>query len=198
MLPQAIHIQSMCDIPFQQREKCKRVENTSPSSETPLVVCLSLPLNQCAAAIFLDENRTSKLHNRSQRNVERKQKGGFVKGWVWQMYPRSGFWYRHSVFVPSFRFLVPSFRFLYPRSCFLRSEMLQNKSSPNFSNFHPEFRPEYCSEFAPKFLRSFHAASRGKRRPEKNSPKISAIFQCKIPRQIQRKNLQEFSGERAK
>ena len=53
--------------------------------------------------------------------IERKQKGGFVKGRFWRMCPRSGFWYWGTsagslvpVFgtgehpnVPSFRLLVP-------------------------------------------------------------------------------------------
>ena len=50
---------------------------------------------------------------------ERKQKGGFVKGWFWPMCPRSVFLYRRSVFCN----LVPVFRvrhscFLCPRSGF--------------------------------------------------------------------------------
>ena len=53
------------------------------------------------------------------------------------------------------------------RGSFLRSEKLQNESSPNFSNFRPEFCPEFCSEFSPNFLRSFRASFRGKLRPEK-------------------------------
>ena len=31
---------------------------------------------------------------------------------------------------------------------FVRSEKLQNESSPNFSNFRPEFCPEFCSELS--------------------------------------------------
>ena len=56
---------------------------------------------------------------------------------------------------------------------------LQNESFPNFSNFPPEFCPEFCSEFFPNFSRTFRASFRGRRRPEKNSLKIPAIFQCK-------------------
>ena len=51
-------------------------------------------------------------------NFERKQKGGFVKGWFWRRCPRSVLLYCCSVFAPSFRFggsvapfLVSSFRF---------------------------------------------------------------------------------------
>ena len=41
-----------------------------------------------------------------------------------------------------------------PLACILsiRSEKLQNESSLNFSNLHPELRPEFCSEFSPIFL----------------------------------------------
>ena len=50
---------------------------------------------------------------------------------------------------------------------FVRSEKLQNESSPNFSNFGPGFCPEFCSEYSPKFSRIFRASFRGKRRPGK-------------------------------
>ena len=44
----------------------------------------------------------------------------------------------------------------------VRSEKPQNESSPNFSNFRPEFCPEFCSEFYPNFfLRSFRASFMG-------------------------------------
>ena len=43
----------------------------------------------------------------------------------------------------------------------IRSEKLQNESSPNFQNYCPEFCPEFYSEFSPNFLRSFHASFRG-------------------------------------
>ena len=35
----------------------------------------------------------------------------------------------------------------------VRSEKFQNESSPNFSNFRPEFCPEFCSEFSPNCSR---------------------------------------------
>ena len=69
------------------------------------------------------------------------------------------------------------------------SEKPQNGSSPNFSNFRPEVCAQFCSEFSPNFLRSSRASSRGKRRPETNSPKIPGIFQCKIPRQTRTKKI---------
>ena len=79
---------------------------------------------------------------------------------------------------------------------FVRSGKSQSESSPNFSNFCPEFCPEFLSEFSPNFLRSFRASFRGKRRPDKNSPKIPAMFECKIPRQIRKKNSQMFLERR--
>ena len=35
--------------------------------------------------------------------------------------------------------------------CYVRSEKLENESSPNSSNFRPEFCSEFCSEFSPEF-----------------------------------------------
>ena len=51
-------------------------------------------------------------------NFKRKQKGGFVNGRFWRMFPRYGFCIFALFFVPSFQFFVPSFLFLYPRSAF--------------------------------------------------------------------------------
>ena len=61
-----------------------------------------------------------------------------------------------------------------------RSEKLQTESSPNFSNFRPEFCPEFCSEFSPN-SRSFRASFRGKRRPEKIHQKSPPFFNAKFP-----------------
>ena len=44
---------------------------------------------------------------------------------------------------------------------------MQNESSPNYSNFRPEFCLEFCSEFSPRFLRSLRASFRWTRRQEK-------------------------------
>ena len=64
---------------------------------------------------------------------------------------------------------------------FLGSEKLQNKSSPNFSNFRPEFCPEFCSEFSPNFLKNFRASFCGKRRPETIHQKSPPFFNAKFP-----------------
>ena len=73
----------------------------------------------------------------------------------------------------------------------VRSEKLQNESSPNFSNFRPGFSPEFSSEFSPKVLRIFVLCFPGNGDHE-NSPKITAIFQCQIPSQIRKKYSQFF------
>ena len=49
--------------------------------------------------------------------------------------------------------------------------------------------PEFSSEFCPQFSRGFRASFRG---DKKRSPKIPGVFQCKIPRQIRRKNPQSL------
>ena len=71
----------------------------------------------------------------------------------------------------------------------LRSEKLQNKSFPNFSNFRPEFCPEFCSEFSPNFSRTFRASFRG--RPEKIHQKSPPFFNAKFPGKHE-KNIQEI------
>ena len=69
---------------------------------------------------------------------------------------------------------------------FFRSEKLQNESSPNFSNFRPEFCPEFCPEFSPKFL-SFRASSCRKRRLEKIHQKSPQFFDAKLPGKFEEK-----------
>ena len=56
-----------------------------------------------------------------------------------------------------------------------------------FRIFVPNFAPSFSPNFFPKFLRSFRASFRGEMETRKNSPKIPAIFKCKIPRQIRKK-----------
>ena len=64
---------------------------------------------------------------------------------------------------------------------FFRSEKWQNESSPNFSNFVPEFPPEFCSEFSPNFSRSFRALFPRQRRPDKIHQKSPPFFNAKFP-----------------
>ena len=64
----------------------------------------------------------------------------------------------------------------------IRSEKWQNESSPNFSNFCPEFPPEFSQAFS-------CFVSQEARTRKKKSPKIPALFQCKFPRQIHAKNI---------
>ena len=63
----------------------------------------------------------------------------------------------------------------------VRRQKSQNESSPNFSNFRPEFCPEFCSEFSPNFLRSFRASFPGKWRPERIHRKSPTFFNAKFP-----------------
>ena len=69
----------------------------------------------------------------------------------------------------------------------VRSEKLQNESSPKFSNFCPEFCQEFCSEFSPNFSRSFRASFRGKRRQEKIHQKSPPFFNAKFPGRYEKK-----------
>ena len=71
----------------------------------------------------------------------------------------------------------------------VRSEKSQNKSSPIFSNFRPEFCSESRSEFPPNFLRSFRASFRGKRRP-KSPPFFNAKFPGKFEEKIHKSFLE--------
>ena len=66
----------------------------------------------------------------------------------------------------------------------VRTEKLQNESFPNFSNFRPGF--------APNFPRIFRWFSSWETETRNNSPKIPAIFQCKIFRQTRRKNVHKI------
>ena len=76
----------------------------------------------------------------------------------------------------------------------VRPEYLQNESSPNFSNFRPGCYPEFCSRIFPEFLEEFSCFIfvSWETETRKKSPKIPAIFQCKIPRQIPNKKSQNL------
>ena len=77
---------------------------------------------------------------------------------------------------------------------FIRSEKLQNESSPNFFEFSSRILPRILLRI---FLRSFRASFRGKRRPDKIHQKSPPFFNVKFPGKLERKNPQKFSGERA-
>ena len=81
-----------------------------------------------------------------------------------------------------------------------RGQKRCREKTPRISNFRPKFCSEKCSEFSPNVFENFsRALFLGKRRPLKfhqNSPPFS--FQCQIPKQLQRKTSQKFSGEQAK
>ena len=67
-----------------------------------------------------------------------------------------------------------------------------------FRIFVPNFAPNFSRSFLRIFRGVFVLRFVGDGDQKKNSPKIPAIFQWKIPRQFRRKNPQKFSGERAK
>ena len=78
---------------------------------------------------------------------------------------------------------------------FFRSENYRScrtKAPPNFSNLVSEFCSEFCSEFSPNAFRSFRASFRGKWRPEKNSPKISGVFNAECPGEFEEKVHKSF------
>ena len=96
--------------------------------------------------------------------IERKQKGGLVKGRFWRMYPRSGFWFRGT----SACTLVPvwyrgTFR-MYPRSGFLhrgtsakttllsaKTTLLETTLSCEPPKRHPPFHVLRTPEKTPTF-----------------------------------------------
>ena len=76
-----------------------------------------------------------------------------------------------------------------PQDVNVRSQELQNESSPNFSTFHPKM---FCSEFSPNLLTAFRASFRGKRRQEKIHQKSPAFFNAKFPGNFEEKIHKHF------
>ena len=70
---------------------------------------------------------------------------------------------------------------------FIRSEKSQNKSSPNFANFRPEFCSRILLRIFPEFFEEFSCFILWETETRKNSPKIPAIFQCKFPGKFEEK-----------
>ena len=81
---------------------------------------------------------------------------------------------------------------LWATSLFCSARKVAERKFPEFFEFSSRILPRICSEFSPNFSRTFRASFRGRRRPEKKSPKIPAIFQCKIPRQTRKKKFTKF------
>ena len=80
----------------------------------------------------------------------------------------------------------------------LRSEKLQNGSSPEFFNFFSRILPRILLRIFPEIFKDPSCFVSCETETRKNSPKIPAIFQCKIPGQIRKKYSRKFSGEQAK
>ena len=66
-----------------------------------------------------------------------------------------------------------------------------------FRFFVPNFAPNFAPNF-PRFFEEFSCFVSWETETRKNSPKIPAIFQCKIPRQTRKTYSQNSSGEQAK
>ena len=88
-----------------------------------------------------------------------------------------------------------------PFSCFpvlsLGQKSCRTKVPQIFQFFLPDFAPNFAPNF-PEFFKDFSCFVSCETETRKNSPKIPAIFQCKIPRQIRKRYSQKFSGEQAK
>ena len=79
----------------------------------------------------------------------------------------------------------------------VRSEKSQNESSPNFSNFCPEFLPRISLRNFPEFFEEFSCFVSWERRPEKIHQKSPPFFNAKFPGKYEN-NIHNFSGEQAK
>ena len=69
---------------------------------------------------------------------------------------------------------------------------------PRIFKFSSRILPRILLRMFPEFFEEFSCFVSWETETRKNSPKIPAIFQCKIPRQIRKKYSQNFSGEEAK
>ena len=78
----------------------------------------------------------------------------------------------------------------------VRSEKLQKESFPNFSNFSSRILPRILLRIFPEFFEEFSCFVSWETETRKNSPKMPAIFQCKIPRQTPKIFTKFFWGSR--
>ena len=69
----------------------------------------------------------------------------------------------------------------------IRPEKLQNESSPEFFELSSRILPRSLLRIFAEFLEEFSCFASWETETRKDSPKIPAIFQCKIPRQIREK-----------
>ena len=79
----------------------------------------------------------------------------------------------------------------------LGQKSCRTKVSRIFRIFVPNFAPNFAPNF-PRIFRGLSCFVSWETETRKNSPKIPAIFQCKIPRQTRKKYSQNSSGEQAK
>ena len=79
---------------------------------------------------------------------------------------------------------------------FVRSEKLQNESSPNFSIFVPEFVPNFATNF-PRIFRGFYVLCFvGNRDQKENHQKSPPLFNAKFPGKHEKKNRKMFLESR--
>ena len=76
----------------------------------------------------------------------------------------------------------------------LGQKSCRTKVSRIFRIFVPDFLPNFPPNL-PEFFKDFSCFVSWETETRKNSPKIPAIFQCKIPRQTRKKYSQNVSGE---
>ena len=79
----------------------------------------------------------------------------------------------------------------------LGQKSCRTKVSRIFRIFVPNFAPNFAPNF-PEFFEDFSCLVSWETETRKNSPKIPAIFQGKIPRQTRKKYSQNSSGDQAK
>ena len=82
------------------------------------------------------------------------------------------------------------------KNCYVRK--VAERKSPEFFEFLSRIFPRISLRIFPELFEEFSCFISWETETWKNSPKIPAIFQCKIPRQIRKDYSQNVSGEEAK
>ena len=80
----------------------------------------------------------------------------------------------------------------------LQVRKVAERKFPEFFEFSSRILPQILLRSFPEKKEEFSCFVSWETETRKNSPKIPAIFQCKIPRQIRKKYSQNSSGEQAK
>ena len=77
-------------------------------------------------------------------------------------------------------------------------QKVAERKFPEFFEFSSRILPRILLRIFPEFFEDFSCFVSWETETRKNSPKIPAIFQCKIPRQTRKKYSNNSSGEQAK